>query len=568
MPKKYLYLILFVLIIFTGYSFGRRNSPTENEDMKTSDIQKENTLGQPLMNIVELADGDTYNLTAGFIEKKIDGKTHTMLAYNGTIPGPLIKVKKGSEITIHLKNSIDMETTLHSHGIRLENAFDGVPDLTQEPIGVGETFDYTIAFPDEGMYWYHPHIREDYTQELGLYGNYLVVGDDYYWSPVNREIPLVLDDILITENGEIAKLDRDMATHVIMGRFGNVMLVNGEDEYTLEVQKGEVIRFYITNVANARTFNLVIPGAKIKLVGGDSGSYERETWVESVMVSPSERSIIEVLFEEKSYELQHKTPDKTYKLGTIRVLENSVENSYEEKFATLRTNQATIDSIDKVREYFDKPIDKKLTLSIDMEMEGMEQMDHNMDDMMMVDPTITQDADDNDMKKSQMEGMTMQGEHMMEDGTMMNDSMMNEDGMMKKDKGDKKIEWEDDMGMMNTMSNTENTHWKLIDQETGDENMDIDWNFSVGDKVKISIFNDPESVHPMQHPIHFHGQRFLVLSTNEKRHENLVWKDTLLVQNGDTVVILLNVTNPGKWMAHCHIAEHLTSGMMMSFKVE
>ena len=98
--------------------------------------------------------------------------------------------------------------------------------------------------------------------------------------------------------------------------------------------------------------------------------------------------------------------------------------------------------------------------------------------------------------------------------------------------------------------------------------MDIGWNFHVGDKVKIRIFNDPNSMHAMQHPIHFHGQRFLILSRNGVTNTNLVWKDTVLVPAGQTVDILLDASNPGTWMAHCHIAEHLESGMMFSYRVQ
>jgi len=92
-------------------------------------------------------------------------------------------------------------------------------------------------------------------------------------------------------------------------------------------------------------------------------------------------------------------------------------------------------------------------------------------------------------------------------------------------------------------------------------------NFKVGDKVKIKIFNDERISQTMYHPIHFHGQRFLVLEKNGVKTQNLVWKDTVLVPIGSYVDILLDITNPGEWMAHCHIGEHLTSGMMMTFKV-
>ena len=114
-----------------------------------------------------------------------------MLGYNGSIPGPTLKVQQGSEIMVHVTNQGDLDTTVHWHGLRLENKYDGVPHETQAPIPVGGEFTYRIQFPDAGLYWYHPHIREDYTQELGLYGNILVVpSDPDYWPPVDRELIL------------------------------------------------------------------------------------------------------------------------------------------------------------------------------------------------------------------------------------------------------------------------------------------------------------------------------------------------------------------------------------------
>ena len=138
--------------------------------------------------MVDLKNGDTYNLTASIVKKNINGQEVKMLAYNGSIPGPLIKVPQNAEITIHFKNDTDVDSTLHSHGIRLDNKFDGVPDVTQKAVKPGESFTYTLTFPDAGIFWYHPHVREDYAQELGLYGNFLVMPDaPDYWSEVDRE---------------------------------------------------------------------------------------------------------------------------------------------------------------------------------------------------------------------------------------------------------------------------------------------------------------------------------------------------------------------------------------------
>jgi len=133
------------------------------------------------------------------------------------------------------------------------------------------------------------------------------------------------------------------------------------------------------------------------------------------------------------------------------------------------------------------------------------------------------------------------------------------------------IIWEEDLGMMNRMSNDRMMEWEMIDETDSKnlkKNMDINWEFKKGDFVKVEIFNDPKSMHPMQHPIHFHGQRFVVLKRDGKLNQNLQWKDTVLVRSGEKIEILVQMTNPGTWMSHCHIAEHLQSGMMMIFKVK
>jgi FtsP/CotA-like multicopper oxidase with cupredoxin domain len=131
------------------------------------------------------------------------------------------------------------------------------------------------------------------------------------------------------------------------------------------------------------------------------------------------------------------------------------------------------------------------------------------------------------------------------------------------------IEWEDDMVEVNRLTTPSNMRWKLIDRATGYANAAIDWRFRVGDRVKIRLVNEMDSDHPMHHPFHLHGAgRFLILARDGVTEANLVWKDTVLVRTGQTVDILFDVTEPGLWMAHCHIAEHMQSGMMFSFTVE
>src|SRR5947208_9808025 len=124
--------------------------------------------------VVRLRDGGLFDLHITPVRKNLSGADLRMFAYNGSIPGPTLHVDQGSEITVQVCNDGDVEATVHWHGLRLENRFDGVPHETQAPIPVGGTFTYTVQFPDAGFYWYHPHIREDFAQEMGLYGTIIV----------------------------------------------------------------------------------------------------------------------------------------------------------------------------------------------------------------------------------------------------------------------------------------------------------------------------------------------------------------------------------------------------------
>jgi suppressor of ftsI len=526
MKKIYLIPLLIFALIVGGFLVYQFKSLSQNGDFSDTAPVLSSTKNQE---VVTLKNGDTYNLTASIVKKTIQGQEVKMLAYNGSIPGPLIKVPEGSEITLNFKNDTDVDSTIHSHGVRVENKFDGVVDLSQDPVKPGQSFTYKLRFPDVGVFWYHPHIREDYAQELGLYGNFLVTPNTPdYWAEVDREETLFLDDILI-EHGKIAKFAKETVNHTLMGRFGNTMLVNGTENYQLSIKQGERVRFYITNAANTRVFNFTIPNARMKLVGSDNGKYEREEWVESVVIGPSERQIVEVWFDKDGdFSIQNQTPAKANALGVIKVEPFPVTTNY---LLIPRTNQDVISAIDPLRSLFAKPADKELRLSLNMG------------------SNATTDSQN-----------TTMGGHMMEGGHVMANEEMTMDDV-------KKIEWEDDMGEMNAKSTKETLKWKVIDEATNKENMDIDWQFKRGDVVKIKIFNDDKSMHPMQHPIHIHGQKFLVLSTNGEPTKNLVWKDTALIQTGDSVELLVQMDNPGDWLIHCHIPEHMEAGMMSQFKV-
>jgi FtsP/CotA-like multicopper oxidase with cupredoxin domain len=563
------------------------------------------------LQIVDVAAGGSFELRIGPVAKRIGDADVRMLAYNGSVPGPTLRVAEGSQIEVDVVNEGDLEATVHWHGLRLDNRSDGTHE-TQAPIPIGGRYSCTVAFPDPGLYWYHPHIREDYGQEMGLYGNVIVEpADPDYWAPVNRAWVLTLDDVLI-EDGQIASFSRSETSYAAMGRFGNVLLVAGEPELALEAHQGEVVRLYLTNTANTRVFKVKLPGARMKLVGGDSGRCEREEIVEEAILAPSERVILDVLLERSGeLALEHHTPEKVYRLASIAVSEAPAEPSLVEAFEQLRTDpeltaeRAGLDrhlsaEPDKTLAFvaemdFDEPVGGAAAYTCPMHPEvvseepgrcpscGMKLMAMTPTYLCPMHPEVVSDEPGHCPSC----GMKLLPAHIAQAGVHHdhehgehanghdhgNGDAHQHDGHAHHGHGHDHaatdgIEWEDDMVEVNKITTPANTRWKLIDRSTDAANHDIAWQFRVGDRVKIRLVNEMDSDHPMHHPFHIHGAgRFLVLARNGEVESNLVWSDTVLVRTGETVDIMLEVTNPGRWMAHCHIAEHHESGMMFSFDV-
>lgn len=477
--------------------------------------------------LVRLQAGDTFDISVSVVRRTIAGHEMAMYGYNGQYPGPLIQAPQGSRVVVRVTNDIELPTTVHWHGLRLRNEFDGVPGLTQPPIRRGESFVYELDVPDAGMFWYHPHVREDVQQDLGLFGNLLVESPDPdYYGPAHREEALVLDDMLFDEQGAIPWGDSS-PTHALMGRFGNVMLVNGITDWSLDVRRGEVVRFYLTNVANSRTFNVNFGSARVKVIASDVSRFEREQWVGSVVIAPAERYVVDVHFADAGdvavtnaiQAVSHFRGvfySQIDTLARIRVAEEAAAPDLAASFGQLRQHAKVMADIASFEAHFHRPADHRLETTLRVR----------------------------DLPLSIMQAMEMDTLYVAP------------------------MEWNDPMPMMNWLSTGDQVTWILRDLDTGRENADIDWRFRVGDVVKVQVHNTPNSFHPMNHPFHIHGQRFLVLAIDGVALTNRVWKDTATIPVGSTVDLLVEMSNPGTWMAHCHIAEHLSAGMMFNFVVD
>ena len=175
-------------------------------------------------------------------------------AYNGQIPGPLIRLRQHERLRIRVANRLDEETTVHWHGLRIPNAMDGVPHLTQKPIAPGQDFHYDFMVPDAGTYWYHPHQRSFEQVGRGLYGALIV--DEAEPIRVDRELIWTLDDWRLTKTGQISDNFGHQHDAAHGGRLGNAVTVNGRLAGDVALRRGERIRLRLINAANARIFGL------------------------------------------------------------------------------------------------------------------------------------------------------------------------------------------------------------------------------------------------------------------------------------------------------------------------
>jgi FtsP/CotA-like multicopper oxidase with cupredoxin domain len=241
--------------------------------------------------------------------------------YNDQIPGPIIRGKVSSILNIRLENKLAEPTTIHWHGLRIENAMDGVPGITQDAVNPGESFVYRLRLEEAGTYWYHPHFNNSEQIERGLKG--VLIVEEKEELPWSRDTIWLLDDWRLQKDGTI--YPKFNTPHDLMhdGRWGNVSTINGEYQPNFKVKPGERIRLRLINGANARVFSPHFKDLSAKVIAVDGRPVSQIFALNNFRLSPGNRLDLDIVIPKnsggKTFQIMDNFPRKNYPLAVITV---------------------------------------------------------------------------------------------------------------------------------------------------------------------------------------------------------------------------------------------------------
>jgi len=241
-------------------------------------------------------------LDAAQRELELAGRRATVLSYNGGVPGPTLRLRPGDHLQVTVVNRLTAPTNLHVHGLHVSPEGNG--DNPFVSIGPGETFDYDYRLAEDhspGAYWYHPHLHGLAADQVfgGLYGAILVEDDQTV--PSTRERLMVVSDLTLDADGHIRPTTRRVA---MMGREGELLLVNGQLNPQMSARPGERERWRVVNACTSRYLRLALPGQQLQLLGIDSGALTRPLDIEEVLLAPGNRADLLVTMRAGTSELR------------------------------------------------------------------------------------------------------------------------------------------------------------------------------------------------------------------------------------------------------------------------
>lgn len=230
------------------------------------------------------------NLTARVENIEIlPGTTTPIWSYDGILPGPMIRLTAGDHLLVHFRNELPEPTTIHWHGLRIPVEMDGTPEHSQDEVLPGGSFSYEFVVPDAGLYWYHPHVASAAQVGFGLYGA-MVVDEPDEPKDLGDEVVFVLSDIAVKDDGSLESPDSGGEFGTLFGREGNILLVNGRRNPTLEARAGLRQRWRIVNASKSRYYQLALAGHKFLRIGGDGGRTAKPVESEMLVLTPGERA--------------------------------------------------------------------------------------------------------------------------------------------------------------------------------------------------------------------------------------------------------------------------------------
>ncbi len=417
--------------------------------------------------------------------------------YNNSVPGPEIRVRQGDRVRIAVENVLNEETTVHWHGVRVPNAMDGVPYLTQQPIAQGATFTYEFEAVDAGTFWYHPHQRGFEQVGRGLYGPLII--EESRPLPVDRDITWVLDDWRLTPAGEISDDFGNWHDMNHDGRVGNTVTINGLVPDRFAVRRGERIRLRLINAANARMFKLDFADLEPLVIALDGQP-----------VAP------------------HRPDDGLIVLGPAMRID------------LLLDCNGLAGSLTSVTDRFYEGLEYRL---VDISYDAAPLRDRAPDWPAALPANGLPEPD---IANAVRHEVTF-------NGGMMGEMVMQEMGGSMADSGSQ--------NMMDSMHSA--NVWFINGVAATGHILDPMLTLQLGQPCVIAMTNATA----WYHPIHLHGHSFRVLSRNGQPTRYREWQDTVLMAPRERVEIAFVADNPGDWMFHCHILEHMAGGMMGVIRV-
>ncbi len=417
------------------------------------------------------------------------GPATQVWAFNGMVPGPLLRYRQGDTLSLEVENQLPQPTTVHWHGLRVPIGMDGVPYLSQEPIRPGESFHYEFELQDAGTFWYHPHFSSSEQVGRGLHGVLIVDEDEPV--PVDRDVVWVLDDWRLNQAAQILPFEPNMRDSSHNGRVGNVVTVNGEIDEVFAVYSGERLRLRLVNVANARTFALDFQQLVPWIVAFDGHPVDpRRTDGDLVVVGAGQR--VDLILD---------IPDAPNAVDVV------IDRAYGDDFAYELMRLVRSEGWSKSRQ-------------------------NSAPKRLMDNPVVNPDlAAGVERFRVVLEGGAM--------GTMTGATVGGERKTIRELVGLGKA-------------------WALNGVVSDDAHSDPPlFTLRLGESYIFEIENRTA----WEHPVHLHGHSFQVISRNSETVADSIMRDTVLLQPEERVEIAFVADNPGRWMFHCHILEHQSSGM-------